>query len=250
LAKVTKKEAVPGLIHFRKNVFLPGKFYPMKIFLNDRTIEFFSDHPADPLPADLVVEYRSGAELKTAWEKFIRYEKFRHFRIIDPNLQTSKNGKNKSDAFKSFLSLFKVIQAAGGLVKNEKGEFLFIHRLGFWDLPKGKINRKSPAKRMNTNNDSESARSAAIREVKEETGLITVKIGDELPSTWHIYMKRDKFVLKRTRWFEMEADSRQALQPQISEGIFLVKWTPQAAIHCILTHTYASIRELLVNTLF
>ena len=35
-------------------------------------------------------------------------------------------------------SLFEIIKAAGGLVVNETGEVLFIHRRGYWDLPKGK----------------------------------------------------------------------------------------------------------------
>ena len=29
------------------------------------------------------------------------------------------------------------VNAAGGLVTNEKGEFLLIRRSGLWDLPKG-----------------------------------------------------------------------------------------------------------------
>ena len=84
-----------------------------------------------------------------------------------------------------------------------------------------------------------SAHAAAIREVKEETGLQTVVIHKELAATWHIYTVKEKCILKKTQWFEMEADSGQILTPETREGIFLVKWTPTNAIHCILSHTYA-----------
>ena len=50
--------------------------------------------------------------------------------IFDQNFQ-----KLKSDFFKHFT----VIKAAGGLVKNNKGEILLIFRRGKWDLPKGKL---------------------------------------------------------------------------------------------------------------
>ena len=66
----------------------------------------------------------------------------------------------KHDSLKTnFFRMFTNIAAAGGLVKNERGEKLFIFRLGKWDLPKGKLSGK------------ETAEEAAIREVKEETGL-------------------------------------------------------------------------------
>src|SRR5665648_657317 len=58
-----------------------------------------------------------------------------------------------------FRSLFVEIPAAGGLVRNENGLFLFIRRLGVWDLPKGKIEK------------NETPELAAVREVEEECGL-------------------------------------------------------------------------------
>lgn len=43
--------------------------------------------------------------------------------------------------FEKFTNSFRIIEAAGGIVKNSKGELLFIFRNGLWDLPKGKIER-------------------------------------------------------------------------------------------------------------
>ena len=236
------------------------KFYYMKIFLNDRLVEFLVKSPENLLPSDMVVDYKSPGKLQEAWRDFERYEKYKKFIIID---QTDEPCTHEAvapgrllvfpwflPAFQEFVSLFKYIPAAGGLVKNEKGEFLFIHRLGFWDLPKGKIDKKDLLHPHSTINDQASARTAAIREVKEETGLSTVIIAGNLPSTWHIYTAKEKRILKQTAWFEMAADSSQPLKPQTSEGIFLAKWTSPNAIHCILSHTYSSIRELLLEVIF
>ncbi|MCX6304713.1 MAG: NUDIX domain-containing protein [Bacteroidetes bacterium] len=218
----------------------------MKIFLNDRIIEFLPVQPENSLATSMVIEYTSVEKLETAWEEFKRYEKFQKLVIIEPEFQSAKT----SEAFARFASFFKVIKAAGGLVKNEKGEYLFIHRLGFWDLPKGKIEKKDISGTGNSKEDMPSAQAAAIREVKEETGLETVTISRELAVTWHIYTLKEKWILKKTQWFEMEAGSGQVLKPETREGIFLVKWTPPGAIHCVLSHTYASIRELLVEIIF
>lgn len=225
----------------------------MKIFLNDRTIQFVKFAPDNPLPTDMIVIYESVEKLQEAYADFQRYEKFLILWII-----------GQESAFQAFISFLKYIPAAGGLVKNEKGEYLFIHRLGHWDLPKGKIDKKDIQGKGSLKKQSPLltyddatlkphpswARNAAIREVKEETGLKTVKIVKDLPSTWHTYTVKDKQILKQTMWFEMEADSAQTLKPQTSEGIFLVKWTNPNAIHCILSHTYASLRELLLEVFF
>ncbi|MCX6268188.1 MAG: NUDIX domain-containing protein [Bacteroidetes bacterium] len=222
----------------------------MKIFLNDRIIEFVAVRPEQTFFSDMVVDYQSTGQIKEAWGDFQRYEKFRNFLIVDPELREKSN----SSAVEAFFSLFKIVYAAGGLVKNEKGEFLFIHRLGFWDLPKGKIDKKDIPGPEYSKTDLASASAAAIREVKEETGLQNVVINKQLAATWHIYAIQEKWMLKKmlkkTQWFEMQADSGQKLTPETSEGIFLVKWTSPDAIHCIMSHTYASIRELLLEVLF
>src|SRR5690606_21747075 len=70
--------------------------------------------------------------------------------------------------FKTLLQQLEIIKAAGGLVKNGAGEFLFIHRLGKWDLPKGKLENK------------EKMREAAVREVEEECGIHIDYLGKKL----------------------------------------------------------------------
>jgi 8-oxo-dGTP pyrophosphatase MutT (NUDIX family) len=76
------------------------------------------------------------------------------------------------------------VRAAGGVIWREvtvadeagatrpSGEIVLIHRPRYddWSFPKGKLNR------------GEAYRRAALREVREETGLVC-EVGEELPST-------------------------------------------------------------------
>ena len=111
---------------------------------------------------------------------------------------------------------FKIIEAAGGLVRNAAGEGLFIFRRGHWDLPKGKID------------DGETVEAAAIREVQEETGVERLDLGAALPTTYHTYRNRkDKRVLKRTYWYEMTTTDTELI-PQTEEDIQEARWWPVA----------------------
>ena len=63
------------------------------------------------------------------------------------------------ETLESIFDYSKGIVAAGGIVKNEEGKTLIIFRRGFWDLPKGKVEK------------GEKIINAAQREVEEETGV-------------------------------------------------------------------------------
>jgi len=203
--------------------------------------------PENTGTSDLIAEYRTSSDLKNAWTRFTGNDHYRRLCI----LETHKSYQPEIRAFNAFVKFFRLIYAAGGLVRNEKGEYLFIHRYGYWDLPKGKIDAKDiPAGPGHAAGDLPAALTAAIREVKEETGLDRVNVIRPLPATWHIYMLSEKYILKRTQWFEMEADSGEPLNPDAGEGIILARWTSQESIRSILPQTYASIRELLLEALF
>jgi ADP-ribose pyrophosphatase YjhB (NUDIX family) len=134
--------------------------------------------------------------------------------------------------FRYFSSMFRTIEAAGGLVKNEKGEWLFIFRNGKWDLPKGKIEK------------NESIETAAIREVEEECGITDLTIIKELPATYHTYSLEEKNILKRTYWFEMTCKDRSELIPQLEEGITEVKWLSKNDLKQVYENTYESVKEV------
>ncbi|MEC3876959.1 NUDIX hydrolase [Chryseobacterium salviniae] len=122
-------------------------------------------------------------------------------------------GENIDEIWSEFQKLFRIIEAAGGIVSNPEGDILFIKRLGKWDLPKGKMEK------------GESREESAVREIEEETGLQHVELQSFINTTYHIYIERngDK-VLKCTHWFEMKFDGEDTSKPQIEEGITEVAW--------------------------
>lgn len=131
--------------------------------------------------------------------------------------------------WKHFTSHFKVISAAGGLVKNIKNETLFIFRNNFWDLPKGWIEK------------GETIKEAAIREVEEECGISDLRIDKKLITTYHIY--RDKeLCLKETHWFLMFSNYSGNLEPQIEEGISKAVFKDYKNAKKALTNSFANIK--------
>jgi 8-oxo-dGTP pyrophosphatase MutT (NUDIX family) len=125
------------------------------------------------------------------------------------------------------------IKAAGGIVKNESNQSLFIFRNGKWDLPKGKIEK------------DEKSRAAAIREVEEECGIIIDNIGDKICNTYHIYEMNKVRVLKKTAWYWMKSNKNEKLVPQLEEGITDVRWISKAELSLVEDNTYPLIKDLL-----
>ena len=143
---------------------------------------------------------------------------------------------NLNYLWSDFKDNFKIIEAAGGIVFNEKEELLWIYRNNKWDLPKGKIEK------------GEEKEVAAVREVKEECGIKELNVTKFIMSTYHIYRYKDKLILKPTYWYKMFSNTKQKLMPQIEEGITMVKWISKQDSEKILKNTYQNI-HLLVSTL-
>jgi len=141
--------------------------------------------------------------------------------------------KDLNKGWKKFKSKFKFVEAAGGVVYNSSDEVLLIHRLGKWDIPKGKREK------------NEEITECAIREVEEECNVSGLSIIKELPSTYHCYPYKGKWALKITYWFEMETNYQGKLIPQQEEGIEKVEWRNQADFGEVVDNTYQSIIEVL-----
>ena len=141
--------------------------------------------------------------------------------------------KNFEELKKSIWKKFRIVQAGGGLVLNEKKEMLFIFRRGKWDLPKGKMDK------------GETHEQCAVREVEEETGLKNVVLRKNLLTTYHTYDEGGKHILKESYWYEMSADGSQKLTPQTIEDIHEVKWVAKNNLTEILKNTFPSVKDVI-----
>ncbi len=136
--------------------------------------------------------------------------------------------------FRRFSSFFVLHEAAGGMVCNSKGEFLFIFRNGRWDLPKGYIDR------------GEKTDDAALREVREECGITSLTVIRPLPETYHVFPLCDnQWALKKTHWFLMQADDAEKIVPQLDEGITHAEWRSPGNITDIAVNTYGNINHMI-----
>lgn len=132
------------------------------------------------------------------------------------------------DVAKQYLrSKFKVVKAAGGLVR-KKDKFLMIYRLKKWDLPKGKREK------------DETSKQAAVREVSEECN-VTVKLGQKICTTWHTYTMNKRAMIKKTRWYVMDIVDDTRMRPQPTEDIEETRWMNRKEVYHALEHSYKSI---------
>ena len=174
-------------------------------------------------------------------EKNLRFEGFATLEIAVDLLENTScpemnvYGENIEEIWEDFTHMFKVIEAAGGLVKNKNNELLFIRRMGKWDLPKGKIEK------------GESLEQAALSEVEEETGLKELILEEFLNNTFHIYTERNgEKILKTTYWFKMTYVGNSQPIPQKEEGISEVSWKNEEMINNeVMRMTFENIRLIL-----
>ncbi|RZL17943.1 MAG: NUDIX domain-containing protein [Pedobacter sp.] len=192
-----------------------------RIYINDNTLFI-----ADTMP-NQTLEFQ---QLETEGFDFLTFYK---------NLKKIK-GKNyllitddAKETFKSIKRKLTVIKAAGGLVTNANGEYLFIFRNKKWDLPKGKVEKK------------EKIKIAAVREVEEECG-VTIESRDQLLcKTYHMYELGNKVILKRTNWYKMTVKGLPALVPQVEEGITEAVWVAPTLVSEKMKNTYPLILDVL-----
>jgi len=196
----------------------------MKIFINDLVLEVIYDSKNRMFDSSII----PIADLHHFTRRFIE----------DEQSTESKNSyfliaKDKKDLLKHLKKNFKIIKAAGGVVRNDKNEILVIYRNGKWDIPKGKVEK------------GESIKKAAVREVEEECGISDLNLLDKLLSTYHIYEVKNKLVLKKTIWYNMTCFKEQILTPQQEEGIEDVRWVVPNFMNQPGLETYKSLKEVI-----
>lgn len=197
----------------------------IKIFYPEKIIYLIKDKRKFVEKKNAVLQViDSSAEMRKVFDEVI-------------NKKTTKEiyfyNENEEQLFAYFSKLFKVIDAAGGLVRNEKKQWLFIYRHDRWDLPKGKLEK------------NEAIADAAIREVEEECGIKGLSIMKQLPASYHVYFIKKQAILKRTYWFEMNCTDKSPLVPQLEEGITDVKWLSKDDLKQVWDNTYESVRDVM-----
>ncbi len=139
--------------------------------------------------------------------------------------------KRRKDLIKHIKSQFEEVVAGGGIVrKNDR--VLMIFRNGKWDLPKGK---QDPGEAIDT---------CALREVEEECA-IKASIKDKLTTTYHTYLNKNKRILKKCVWYNMDCLDDVELKPQLEEGITEATWMEKMESLWAVRNSYASIRYVL-----
>lgn len=179
-----------------------------KIYVNRTKVVLLKpeDLPKDVVASEEVLVSRYPGKVKHIFNYLDMFEK--STRIKSCYIYSGNVDKLNKD----FKSVFKTIEAGGGLVMNDKDQILFIFRRGSWDLPKGKIDK------------GETKKDAAIREVEEETGVSGLSIEKKLLVTRHTYKdKRKQRCIKKSHWYLMHCRD-QNLVPQTEEDITEARW--------------------------
>jgi len=139
---------------------------------------------------------------------------------------------NSEEILKKFTKKIDLEVAAGGVVTNKEGKVLFIYRNDKWDIPKGKLDK------------GETIEECALREVEEETGVKGLKIENYLRTTYHVFKRKGKYMLKEVHWYAMKTNYKGKLKGQKNEGIEKVKWKGPAKIKKALENSYTNIKLL------
>lgn len=195
-----------------------------KVFFNERIVLLTDDFIRNfQVRYGLFYKYRSAADLKELLSFYWNLKQIDTLFIFHHDIDELRE---------RFKSCFKPVYAGGGLVRNEKGDYLIIKRLGKWDLPKGKVNK------------NETIEQAALREVSEETGLNGIEIVSPLLSTYHSYYI-DEQILKRTSWYEMVYHGNETPIPETEEDITEIRWVKKEELAQLTSNTFPAIIDVL-----
>ena len=195
-----------------------------KVFFNDKAL-FLTDDFTENFKESrgLFYKYKTIEDLKEIVSMYAEAVHLKPLYVYHFDIEQLRD---------DFRMCFKNIDAAGGLVSNQNGEYLLIYRRGKWDLPKGKVDK------------GENYPQAATREVAEETGLKSIKIEKPLMSTYHTYPFNNRIALKKTYWFSMKLIGDDIPVPEIEEDIEEVRWFKPDDLTEAFENTYPLIRDI------
>lgn len=193
-----------------------------KVFINDKAVFFhINEDNANNYSSDCVLVSNQKEEIEN---------------FIQSNMMNDKGLHIfGSHSFENYFKNYKRINAAGGLVENDKNEYLFIFRHDKWDLPKGKVE------------EGENFENAALREVEEECGIKELSLKDLIVKTYHTYEMFGKLHLKTTYWYKMNSDFSGNFTPQLEESITQVEWKDKNNLEEVERNTYGSILDVIFS---
>ncbi len=198
-----------------------------KIYVNRTPLVLSTAPPATPDTSQLVAPY--SGQPKTLLHYVDMMEKSRRFQ------QVVLFYDDVTKLFQDFCTHFQIVEAAGGIVYNERQEILLIFRRDTWDLPKGHID------------PGETPEQAALREVREETGLQELVLHDFAGMTYHTFRDRqNRRTLKPTHWFRMSA-RQTTLCLQAEEDIEQAAWVTSESFAQLRSNAFESVSELLTQ---
>jgi 8-oxo-dGTP pyrophosphatase MutT (NUDIX family) len=201
---------------------MPQKYV---VYLNEKAIFFNNSQGVQDQPVDIIP--LSGHTENTVLEAFSFVDNSKNDRIAVLLKELSME-----KAIEIFSKKLKFLEAAGGIVENTQGKFLFIHRLGKWDLPKGKAEK------------NELPLLTASREIEEETGICTSGDGIFLCHTYHIYRLKGEIILKKTWWYAFRSKDTSRPAPQTEEAITQAVWLHKEEARDAASQSYPSIKDV------
>lgn len=183
-----------------------------------------SDQPDRLQSYSLFHKFNDQTGLKSIIDRF----------LADPSLSCLNIYSYQIDyLWEAFCDCFRNVDAAGGVVRDNKSRILFIWRLNRWDLPKGHIEAK------------ERPADAARREVIEECGIVPGPILAPLSNSYHIYPWGEEFCLKQTFWFLFGYAGPESTTPQLEEGITRAVWAGKDQLPDYLAESWCSVADII-----
>lgn len=198
----------------------------IKVFFNEQHLLITSDTGIDRANYQRVIaDDESGFEFRMEPKELFDEKYNKNILLVTPHVE---------EALESIFNYADGIVAAGGIVQNERGEVLIMFRRGYWDLPKGKVEK------------GEKIFNAARREVEEETGVQIAAQLEPAIVTYHCYFLKGKNCIKETHWYHMTAkEGQDKLVPQTEEDIEQVLWADKAKMRSLAGKYYPLIWALL-----
>lgn len=209
-----------------------------KFIINSKTVYLTSNPAMSPLSVkdDVIIKpFTTKEDLNLMIKIMLSKDNSSHWVIFAKDVEQLKT---------DFCAYFQVLPAAGGVVLNAYNELLLIHRRGFWDLPKGKVE------------EDEQIDEAALRELQEETGLSNLSILQPIlfaplnnQATYHSYVLNGENCLKESFWFLMRNNGDDLLTPQTEEDIEQAVWVHKENLHNYFDNMYATIKDVIDEAL-